>query len=124
MNMTEPKRMGNPNWSKGMKPQNPNGRPKGAKSGPRSKLRKTLDKLREIEDKALENIKDSVEGKEVDKEVLATSKFVVTTIVTVNRAAVADEESKKMLDDDEDNAPSIEEEKPKPTFSLNIVTPS
>lgn len=57
----------------------------------KSKLRKTLDKLYALEGKAMENIKASVDGAEVDKEMLATSKWVVTNIMTVTKAAAQDE---------------------------------
>lgn len=119
--MSDPvtKRMGNPALQKGAPALPGAGRPKGSTQKVKSsKLRKTLNKLREIEDKALQNIKDSVEGKEVDREVLATSKYVVSTIVVLNKAAVAEEQFKESLnDEEEDTTPVVE----KPKFSLNIV---
>ena len=58
----------------------------------KSKSRKTEDALRKLEGSALENIKKSVEGETVDKEVLSTSKWIVNTILTVSKAAYSEEE--------------------------------
>lgn len=77
-------------WRKGESSPNPAGRPKGT-GKPVSKLRRTLNKLYALEDKSLENIQKSVEGQEVDKESLSTSRWVVNTIVNVNRAALSEE---------------------------------
>jgi hypothetical protein len=90
-------------WGKG-RSGNPAGRPKGT-GRPMSKLRRTQRKLHEMEDKALENIQKSVEGVDVDKEVLASSKWVIGAIVTVTKAATADEESRKPSEDS-DETPS------------------
>lgn len=57
----------------------------------KSKLRATAERLRELEDTALINIKNSVEGKEVDQKMLDTSKWIVTSIVSVDRAAASEE---------------------------------
>lgn len=59
----------------------------------KSKLRDTASKLRELEPTALENIKNSVEGKEVDQKMLDTSKWIITSIVSVDRAASSEEAS-------------------------------
>ena len=78
------------------------GRPRGSGT-PVTRLRKTLTKLNDMEDSALRNIQDSVEGKEVDKEVLATSKWVVTTAVAIARAAAQEENNrfqKKVYEDE------------------------
>lgn len=80
-------------WTKGAGSPNPNGRPKGT-GKPISKLRSLVRKLQEMEEKALENIKFSLEGKDIDKSTVDTSKWVVTTIVTTNRAATAEENLK------------------------------
>lgn len=112
--------MANPNLIKGGPALPGAGRPKGStQKAKSSKLRKTLNKLRSIEDKALENIEKSVKGEVISSEVLATSKWVVTSIVTVQKACVAEEQFKESLnDEDEDPTPIAE----KPKFSLNIVT--
>jgi len=57
----------------------------------RSKLRKTYEELYKLEPKCLKNIKASVEGEDVDKEVVATSKWVIQQLQTLNRAAVQEE---------------------------------
>lgn len=59
----------------------------------KSPLRKTLAALVELEPKSLSNIKDSVNGDPVDKETLATSKWVVQQVVAVGKAATTDEET-------------------------------
>lgn len=67
------------------------GRPVGAKdSFPRSsKLGSILKALREMEPDALKNIEESLKKKDIDKEVVATSKWLVSTIVSVSRAIAA-----------------------------------
>lgn len=77
----------------------------------KSKLRKTLEKLYALEGKAMENIKASVDGSEVDKEMLATSKWVVTNIMTVTRAAAQDESEINGLRLEMDKAEAEEVEK-------------
>lgn len=59
----------------------------------KSKLRDTASKLREIEPTALENIKNSVEGKDVEGKMLDTSKWVITSIIALDRAAAGEEAS-------------------------------
>jgi len=111
--------MANPNLVKGAPALPGAGRPPG--SGNKSKassLRKTLKKLKSFEEKAIQNIEDSVNGKEVDKEQLASSKWLVTSVVTVQKACLAEEQFKESLnDEDEEKEPVVE----KPKFSLNIV---
>ena len=77
----------------------------------KSKLRKTLDKLYALEGKAMENIKASVDGREVDKEMLSTSKWVVTNIMTVTKAAAQDEAEINGLRLEMDKAEAEEAEK-------------
>ena len=57
-----------------------------------SRLRKTITALEELADTSVENIKKSVEGEEVDKTTLDTSKWVITTIPSLSRAATAEEQ--------------------------------
>ena len=59
----------------------------------KSKLRDTAAKLREIEPTALENIKNSVEGKDVEAKQLSTSQWVITSIIALDRAAAGEEAS-------------------------------
>ena len=58
----------------------------------KSKIRKTLEALQELEQDALKNIETSIKRKDIDKEALATAKWLITTMVTLNRAAIADEQ--------------------------------
>lgn len=83
---------GNPNFHKGMKSANPDGRPAGSGSQmKRSKLRAIESNLLKLTKKSMENIEKSVEGLPVDKEVLNTSKWVVATAMVANKAALAEE---------------------------------
>jgi hypothetical protein len=87
---------GNPNLQKGGASLNPAGRPKEtpeqkAAKLKQSKLRKTEKALLNLNPSALENIRKSVEGEDIDKEVVNTSKWVVTTTVTVSKAAMVEE---------------------------------
>lgn len=72
---------------------NPDGRPNTAtgRSKPISGLRRDLTKLRTLMTKSLENIKASVEGENIDKETLNSSKWVVTTVTSMHRAAISEE---------------------------------
>lgn len=89
---------------------NPSGRPKGRRNKPISKLRTTLNKLRELEQQALDNIADSVGKKNIDKEVIATSKWVITTIVAVNKAANAEEALLQSIREYNDMQENLEQE--------------
>lgn len=57
----------------------------------KSKLRDTAAKLRELETKCLENIKNSVEGNEVKDKQLDSSKWVISSIIALDRAASQEE---------------------------------
>ena len=67
------------------------GRPKGSLGRTKSKLRKTEASLMKMNDSAVEVIQRSLDGEKVDSGKLATAKWVVTTSVTVSRAAIAEE---------------------------------
>lgn len=88
---TSRKHEGNPDWKKGGESPNPGGRKPG-RSSPVSHLRRTLARLREMEKDALDNIQKSVKGEDVKTESLKTSQWVITNIMAVNRAAVAEEQ--------------------------------
>lgn len=87
-------------WKKGST-GNPNGRPK-APGKPVSPLRKTLSKLMDMEEQAIINIRaiingvmvEDENGKEVkvDKDRQETSKWVISTISSMSRAATQDEQ--------------------------------
>lgn len=72
---------------------NPDGRPPTATSRgkPISGLRRTLTKLRKLEHDSLDNIERSVRGESVKRETLASSKWVVSTLATLHRAAIQEE---------------------------------
>lgn len=57
----------------------------------KSKLRATAEKLREIESRALENIRNSVEGREVEAKQLDSSKWVINSLISLDRAASQEE---------------------------------
>lgn len=75
----------------------------------KSKLRETAEELRKIQPTALENIKKSVEGEKVETQQLDSSKWIVSSIIALDRAAASEEASLtkirmegKRSDDDED----------------------
>lgn len=57
----------------------------------KSKLRKTLDKLYALEGKAMENVSKSVNGEQVEKSMVDSSKWVIQQIQAVTKAASQDE---------------------------------
>lgn len=77
----------------------------------KSKLRKTLEKLYALEGKAMENVKASVEGQTVDKAMLDTSKWVISNIMNVTKAAAQDEAEINGLRIEMDKAEAEEAEK-------------
>lgn len=109
---------------------NPDGRPitKTGKSKPISALRRTLTKLRKLEEKSLDNIARSVNGEEVEKESLTTSKWLVNTLGTMHKSAVSEEkdllfikefiEGGGVLEEDE----QVEEVTWKPRFSTRRLS--
>ena len=122
--MAKEKRVPATAWQKGQSSPNPAGRPR--KTGkPVSKLRSTAAKLRELEPQALENIQKSVEGQQVDKEVLASSKWVVTTMVSVMKSALDEELAvQKIRKENQELADEVEDEQseePQVKFSLNML---
>lgn len=63
----------------------------------KSKLRILEEQLLEMKDKALENIKKSINGEQIDTEQLGSSKWLVNSIVTVSKSANAEEISYNKL---------------------------
>lgn len=59
----------------------------------KSKLRVTAESLREIEPTALANIKKSVEGEKVEPQQLDSSKWIISSIIALDRAATQEEAS-------------------------------
>ena len=72
------------------------GRPQGSLGSKTSKLRKLASKLKFLaETTAMEIVQDSLDGKDVDKERLATAKFTINSAKQFHQAVVAEEENKK-----------------------------
>ena len=94
----------------------------------KSKLRNTVDKLREMEETCLANIKDSVEGREVEAKRLSTSQWVITSIASFERAAAQEEasltklrmEGKRDNDDDEQESAEVLKLVPVSRFRLDF----
>lgn len=97
----------------------------------KSKLRATAERLREIEPTALENIKKSVEGTKVDQQQLDSSKWIVSSIIALDRAASQEEasltkirlEGKRDEDSDEDKEEVAEIVKLVPRLKLTFDEP-
>lgn len=64
-----------------------------------SQLKPVLNQLKRMSPEALANIQKSVAGKDVDKDVLASSKWVVNTLTTVHKAVISEEEGLNIKDD-------------------------
>ena len=72
------------------------GRPFGSVGTKASKLRKLASKLKFLaETTAMEIVQNSLDGKDVDKERLATAKFTINSAKQFHQAVVAEEENKK-----------------------------
>lgn len=97
----------------------------------KSKLRILEEQLLEMKDKALENIKKSINGEAIDTEQLGSSKWLVNSIVTVSKSANAEEisynklkfEVKDSLEAGEQTPQEIKAEL-KPRLSLVYKDPS
>jgi hypothetical protein len=83
---------------------NLNGRPKGKVAKPISRLRSTLNKLKQLEPDAIEVIEKSLLGKSgvetkddgettehVEKSQVDTAKWIITSIASLTRTAIAEE---------------------------------
>lgn len=96
----------------------------------KSKLRILEEQLLEMKDKALENIKKSVNGESIDPDQLGSSKWLVNSIVTVSKSANAEEisynklkfEVKDSLEAGEQTPEEIKKEL-KPRLSLVYTEP-
>lgn len=94
----------------------------------KSKLRELADKLRSREDIALELIDKSLHNKEVNSESVASAKWVINSIVSVEKAASTDEitnfkaraEGKRDSEEEEQTPEQIKNEM-KPRLSLVFV---
>lgn len=79
----------------------------------KSKLRILEEQLLEMKDKALENIKKSINGETIDTEQLGSSKWLVNSIVTVSKSANAEEISYNKLKFEVKDSLEAGEETPK-----------
>ena len=94
----------------------------------KSALRKTLSKLQELEPYALALIERSVKEETVDKESLATGRWIIQNLMSLTKTAIAEEEVINGLRlkmnaqaDAEDREQEEEEEKPTAAvFSLFV----
>lgn len=96
----------------------------------KSKLRILEEQLLEMKDKALENIKKSINGETIDTEQLGSSKWLVNSIVTVSKSANAEEISYNKLKFEVKDSLEAGEQTPeeiareiKPRLSLVYVDP-
>lgn len=96
----------------------------------KSSLRKTLARLQQMEPRALQNIERSVNEEEVNKEALATSRWLIQQLQAVSRAASQEEAEINGLrwqadaltkEEEEQETVEEEEEAPKPRFSLTVL---
>jgi hypothetical protein len=111
--------------------KNQSGNPEGGnlpKRVRRSKNRRMVEKLREHEDVALENIGKSVRGQEVDKDCLQSSKWLLEKLVAFSTACAVEEDKnnnmklKNLEAAQEDEEVEKEETTPKPArFQLTVV---
>ena len=96
----------------------------------KSKLRELADKLREREDIALELIDKSLKNETVNSESVASAKWIINSIVSVEKAASSDEitnfkaraEGKRDTEEEEQSPEQIKAEM-KPRLSLVYVDP-
>lgn len=121
---------GNPNpthkFQKGNTLASENNNSKG-KRIKRSPLRKTLAKLQSLEPYALALIEKSVREQEVDRESLATSKWLVSNLMTLTKSAIQEEDVLNNLrlklaesDREEDEAAEQERTPSGAVFSLFV----
>lgn len=120
--MSEEKELPKTAWKAGQT-GNPKGRPKGT-SRPISRLRSTLNKLKELEPDAVDIIARAIEGDgTLDKSQLDTAKWVIQNINTLTRGAIAEESYKLDVKDrqEEEKANGTTGVRPKPRLSLKII---
>lgn len=77
-------------WTKGMASPNPRGNTSRRRRST-SRLRQTISKLEDMVDTALDNVERVVNGEDVDKQAVDTSKWVIATIPSMSRAATQEE---------------------------------
>lgn len=67
------------------------GRPKGS-GGSISRLRSTLNKIKELEEDAINLIADKIHGKKVDKDQVENAWKVINSLISLTRGAIAEEQ--------------------------------
>lgn len=111
---------------------NPENRNSKGVRGPRvrkSELRKLIAKLSKMEDKAVNNIERSIDGEEIPKEQLSSSRWLVERLASLTTAAVNEEQRRNAIKQslqensedtpDEDSSEGVTE---KPVrFSLHML---
>lgn len=109
-------------------PQNRNTKGITGPRGRRSELRKLLKKLSQLEDTSLKNIEKSINGEDVPKDQLSSSKWVIERIVSTTTAAVGEEQRKnaikKSLEENSEDTPEEDNstpEVPVRRFSLTML---
>lgn len=111
-------------WKKGQSSPNPKGRPKNT-SRPISRLRSTLNKLKELEPEALEVIAAGIRGEEVDSKRVDNSWKLINSLPVFTRAAISEESFKmdvKEKNEESEKATGTEGAPAKPRLSLKIVS--
>lgn len=126
MSSEEKKRgRGNPNFYKGMKSANPDGRPVGTTNTlKRSRLRTTENKLNALTPEALTVIEKSLRGEENDKDKVSTAKWIIQSVVTTNKAALAEEITINGLSKGKEEMEQAQSEDSAPRFTMDFVSDS
>lgn len=117
-------------WKKGDPSPNPKGRPKGT-GRPVSALRSTLNKLKKLEDKSIENISLVINGENKDengnplvsKDQVDLSVKIINMIQAFHKGALAEEQSKietRNQAESEEEEDDEEVKPPKATFSTKM----
>ena len=119
-------------WKKGQSSPNPNGRPKGT-GRPISKVRSTLNKLKQLEPDAISVIEKSLKGAKgeeteemVSKSQVDTAKWIISSIGSLTRTALAEESYKseisKEAKESEGKATGTNDSSSKPVrFTTHII---
>ena len=95
-----------------------------------SKLRATEKKLHKLTPQSMINIEKSVKGEPVDKEVLTTSKWVITTAAAISKQAMMEEleingiKDKLAQKEIEDSQAEDDDENGNAVFSMDLPTAS
>ena len=99
------------------------GRPTGTVGTKISKLKRITNKLVSMANgQSMEIIQDSLDGKPVDKEKLATAKWTVTSAKEFHKACLQEEESKRAeIDDARSELQDVDEDEETGKVSFSLV---